>query len=158
MLYAVLQALHVLAVVVWVGGMVFAHFFLRPAVSALPPPVRLPLMQAVLDRFFAAVLAAAAVTLATGLWMIGRVAKQVVQSGGSFSMPPSWTVMAALGVLMILIFGHIRFVLHKRLRAAVQAADWARGGEQLAAIRRWVSANLALGVLVILVAVLRLPA
>ena len=157
MLYALLKALHVLAIVVWVGGMVFAHFFLRPAVAALPPPQRLPLMQAVLGRFFAAVLAASAVTLATGLWMIGRVAKQVVQGGGSFSMPPSWTLMTALGVLMILIFGHIRFVLYKRLSAAVAASDWTRGAEQLAALRRWVGANLAIGVVVILVAVLKLP-
>ncbi|MCZ8109640.1 MAG: CopD family protein [Betaproteobacteria bacterium] len=157
MLYALLNALHVLAIVVWVGGMVFAHFFLRPAVAALPPPQRLPLMQAVLGRFFAAVLAASAVTLATGLWMIGRVAKQVVQGGGSFSMPPSWTLMTALGVLMILIFGHIRFVLYKRLSAAVAASDWARGADQLAALRRWVGANLAIGVVVILVAVLKLP-
>jgi len=136
---------------------VFAHFFLRPAVAALPPPQRLPLMQAVLGRFFAAVLAASAVTLATGLWMIGRVAKQVVQGGGSFSMPPSWTLMTALGVLMILIFGHIRFVLYKRLSAAVAASDWTHGAEQLAALRRWVGANLAIGVVVILVAVLKLP-
>jgi uncharacterized membrane protein len=157
MLYALLNALHVLAIVVWVGGMVFAHFFLRPAVAALPPPQRLPLMQAVLGRFFAAVLAASAVTLATGLWMIGRVAKQVVQGGGSFSMPPSWTLMTALGVLMILIFGHIRFVLYKRLSAAVAASDWTRGAEQLAALRRWVGANLAIGGVVILVAVLKLP-
>ena len=157
MLYAFLNALHVLAVVVWVGGMVFAHFFLRPAVAALPPPQRVPLMQAVLGRFFAAVLASSAVTLATGLWMLGRVAKQVVQGGGSFSMPPSWTLRAALGGLMILIFGHIRFVLYKRLSAAVASADWTRGAEQLAALRRWVGVNLALGVVVILVAVLRLP-
>lgn len=158
MLYAVLQALHVLAVVVWVGGMVFTHFFLRPAAGLLPPAERLTLMQGVLGRFFAAVLAAAAVTLATGLWMIGRVAKQVVQGGGSFSMPPSWTVMAVLGVGMILIFGHIRFVLYKRLSAAVTASDWTLGAAQLAAVRRWVGVNLTLGVVVILVAVLKLPA
>ena len=157
MLYAVLNALHVLAVVVWVGGMVFAHFFLRPAVAGLPMAQRVPLMQEVLGRFFAAVLVAAGLTLATGLWMIGRVAKQVVQTGGSFSMPPSWTLMAALGVLMILIFGHVRFVLYKRLCAAVAAADWPRGAAQLDALRRWVGANLAIGVVVILVAVLRLP-
>jgi uncharacterized membrane protein len=158
MLYALLNALHVLAVVVWVGGMVFAHFFLRPAVAALPPPQRLPLMQAVLGRFFAAVLAAAAVTLATGLWMIGRVAKQGVQGGGSFSLPPSWTLMALLGLLMMLIFGHIRFVLYKRLSLAVAAADWALGAVQLAALRRWVGVNLAIGIVVVLVAVLKLPA
>lgn len=158
MLYAVLNALHVLAIVVWVGGMAFAHFFLRPAVASLPMAQRVPLMQEVLGRFFAAVLVAAGLTLATGLWMIGRVAKQVVQTGGSFSMPPSWTLMAALGVLMILIFGHIRFVLYKRLRLAAQAQDWARGGQQLLAIRQWVGANLALGVLVILAAILKWPA
>jgi len=157
MFYAILNALHVLAVVVWVGGMVFAHFFLRPAVGSLPPPQRLPLMRDVLGRFFAAVLVAAGVTLATGLWMIGRVAKQVVQGGGSFSMPPSWTVMAVLGVLMVLIFGHIRFVLFKRLSAAVAAADWPRGADQLVKLRQWVLVNLSIGVVVILVAVLRLP-
>lgn len=159
MLYAVLQAVHVLAVVVWVGGMVFAHFFLRPAVArVLPPPQRLALMSAVLGRFFAAVLGAVALVLASGLWMIGRVAKETVQGGGSFSMPPSWTVMASLGILMMLVFGHIRAVLYPRLRAAVAAEDLPRGAAALDAIRRWVAVNLGLGIVVILSAILRLPA
>ncbi len=157
MLYAVLQALHVLAVIVWVGGMAFAHFFLRPAVAALPPPQRLPLMQDVLGRFFTAVLVAAPLTLVTGLWMIGRVARQVVQGGGSFAMPLSWWVMAVLGLLMVLLFGHIRFVLFKRFRAAVQAGDWPGAADRLAAIRSWVGVNLGLGLLVVVVAIVRLP-
>jgi len=46
--------LHFAAVVVWIGGMVFAHFCLRPAALAtLQPPQRLPLMAAALGRFFA---------------------------------------------------------------------------------------------------------
>jgi uncharacterized membrane protein len=158
LLYATLQTLHVLAIVVWVGGMAFSHFFLRPALDVLQPPQRVALMQAVLARFFGAVLVAVVVTLITGLWMIGRVAKQAVQGGGSFAMPPSWTVMAVLGVLMMLIFGHIRFVLYKRLREAVTALDTARGAAQLLSIRRWVGVNLLLGVAVIAVAVLKLPA
>lgn len=158
MLYATLQTLHVLAIVVWVGGMAFSHFFLRPGLDVLAPPQRVALMHAVLGRFFAAVMVAAVVTLATGLWMIGRVAKQVVQGGGSFVMPPSWTVMAVLGVLMMLIFGHIRFVLYKRLREAVTSLDTGRGVAQLGSIRRWVGVNLVLGVAVIAVAVLKLPA
>ena len=40
MLYRALKTLHVLAIVVWIGGMVFAHFFLRPAAARLEPPVR----------------------------------------------------------------------------------------------------------------------
>ena len=30
MIYATLKTLHVLSIIVWIGGMVFAHFFLRP--------------------------------------------------------------------------------------------------------------------------------
>ena len=49
MLYAALKTLHVLAIVLWIGGMFFAHFFLRPAAAALDPPVRLKLMHDVLS-------------------------------------------------------------------------------------------------------------
>lgn len=97
MIYATLKTLHVLSIVIWVGGMVFAHFFLRPAVTQLEPPMRLRLMHDVLGRFFKAVLAVSLLTLATGLWMLGRVAKQVVQSRGQFQMPLAWAVMAVLG-------------------------------------------------------------
>ena len=155
MIYAVLKAVHVLAIIVWIGGMVFAHFFLRPAVAQLDVPVRLRLMHAVLGRFFQAVLVASLLTLASGVWMLGRVAKQVVQSGGNFDMPLAWTLMAVLGVLMVAIFMHIRFALYKRLSRAVAASDWAGGGAALAQIRTWVVVNLALGVLVVLVTLLR---
>ena len=51
MLMALLKAAHVLAVVVWVGGMAFAHFFLRPSLVLLEPPSRVKLMHAVLFAF-----------------------------------------------------------------------------------------------------------
>ena len=155
MLYATLKTLHVLAIVVWIGGMVFAHFFLRPALAQLEPPQRLRLMHEVLGRFFKAVLVAALLTLASGVWMLGRVAKQVVQSGGSFEMPLAWTVMAVLGVAMVAIFMHIRFALYKRLDRALVAADWPAGAAALGQIRTWVSVNLALGVVVLVVTLMR---
>jgi uncharacterized membrane protein len=147
--------LHVLSIMVWIGGMVFAHFFLRPAVAQLEPPVRLRLMHDVLGRFFRAVLVASLLTLVSGLWMLGRVAKQVVQSGGSFEMPLSWTIMAVLGVAMVAIFLHIRFVLYTKLDRSVAAAQWTAGAAALAQIRSWVSVNLGLGGLVLLVTLLR---
>lgn len=155
MFYATLKTLHVLCIIVWLGGMVFAHFFLRPAVAQLEVPLRLRLMHDVLGRFFQAVLVASLLTLASGIWMLGRVAKQAVQSGGNFEMPLAWTVMAAVGVAMVAIFMHIRFVLFKRLGRAVAASEWAAGGAVLAQIRTWVSINLGLGVLVLLVTLMR---
>ena len=155
MIYAILKTLHVLSIVVWIGGRGFSLFVLRPAFAQLDAPLRLRLMHDVLGRFFKAVLVASLLTLASGVWMLGRVAKQVVQSGGNFEMPLAWTVMAVLGVAMVAIFMHIRFVLFKRLGRAVTMSDWAAGGEALAQIRTWVSINLGLGVLVLLVTLMR---
>ncbi len=137
--------------------MTFAHFFLRPAVAKLEAPERIRLMHDVLGRFFNAVLWAGGLTLVSGLWMIGRVAKQTVQSGGNFAMPLEWTVMASLGIVMIGIFGHIRFALYKRLTSAVSATNWPVGGAALASIRLWVSIILGLGVLIVAVTLLGLP-
>ena len=154
MIYTSLKLLHVLATIVWIGGMVFSHFFLRPAVMSLEVAERVRLMHEVLRRFFNAVSVAVLVTLVTGLWMIGRVAKQLVQSGAGFSMPLSWTLMAGLGILMMLIFAHIRFALFKRLSMAVQTMDWDAGSVALASIRTWVAVNLGLGVLIVVLVTL----
>jgi uncharacterized membrane protein len=154
MIYAALKLLHVLAIVVWVGGMVFTHFFLRPAAQQLEAPQRVRLMHDTLQRFFSAVLVSVVVVLASGLWMIGRVAKESVQAGMGFSMPLDWTIMAALGILMMVIFGHIRFALFKRLRRAVADSDWTAGGAALASIRTWVGINLAIGVAIIIITLL----
>ena len=155
MIYATLKTIHVLSIVLWIGGMAFAHFFLRPAVAQLEASVRLRLMHDVLGRFFQAVLVASLLTLISGGWMLGRVAKQVVQSGGSFEMPLAWTIMAVLGIVMVAIFMHIRFVLFKRLGQAVAASEWSAGAAVMAQIRRWVSIILGTGFLVLLVSLMR---
>ena len=138
MLYALLKTLHLLCVILWVGGMVFAHFFLRPSLAELDAPVRLRLMHAVL-------------VLVSGVWMIGRTARHMVQSGLSFNLPLEWLVMSVLGVLMLAIFGHLRFALYPRLSRAVAGQAWPAGATALQAIRRWVLVNLGLGVVIVVV-------
>jgi len=65
-IYAIVKTIHVLSIIVWVGGAAFAHFFLRPAVAQLEPMVRLRLMHEVLGCFFKAVLVASLLALARG--------------------------------------------------------------------------------------------
>jgi uncharacterized membrane protein len=154
MFYAVLKAIHLLAVIVWIGGMVFAQFFLRPAMARLAAPERVRLMHEVLGRFLNAVLVAAVLALGSGTWMIGRIARQMAQSGVKFNMPLEWMVMSLLGLLMLAIFGYIRFTLYKRLTGAVTAAAWPAGGAVLERIRLWVMVNLAIGVVIVAVTLL----
>ncbi|MBC7202828.1 MAG: CopD family protein [Pusillimonas sp.] len=149
---ALLKTLHILAVVLWVGGMIFAHFYLRPSLAELDPPTRLGLMCGVLKRFFAHVLWASIIVLVSGLWMIGRAAKTMVQAGMDFNMPLSWTIMATLGIVMIIIFFVLRFRLYPPMVEAVSTADWPMAATALARVRRWVVVNMVLGLVVVVVA------
>lgn len=149
MLFILLKIIHLLAVIVWLGGMAFAHFFLRPAVAQLDPPTRVTLMHDVLQRFFAAVLVIVVLVLLSGLGMIGYTHHLAAQVGAKVPMPLSWIIMGTLGIVMVLVFGHIRFALFKRLARAVQATDWPAGGKALGQIRSLVALNLALGTVII---------
>jgi uncharacterized membrane protein len=100
------------------------------------------------------VLVAIVVILVSGLWMIGNAAKTSVQAGLGFNMPLNWTIMATLGIVMMAIFGHIRFALFKRLSKGVAGSDWAAAGTALASIRTWVGINLAIGVVIIVITLL----
>ncbi len=138
--------LHVLAVVLWVGGMFFAHQCLRPVAAAqLQPPERLRLWVGVFGRFFPWVWAASIVTLVTGLWMILAV------FGGFKHAALYMHAMFGLGLIMIAIFMYVFFTPYKRLKVAVAAKDWQGGGTQLARIRQLVGINTILGLITILV-------
>jgi len=143
-----MQLIHFYGVVLWVGGMFFAHYCLRPAVTRLlEPPQRLTLMSAVLDRFFGFVTVAVLVIVFSGFFMFGA-------SGSIEYTPFYWRLMMMSGLIMATVFAIIRLVFHPRLRAAVAAQDWPEGARALERIRRLVLFNLILGVLTIGIAVL----
>jgi uncharacterized membrane protein len=62
--------LHVLAALVWVGGMFFAIMVLRLAAGELEPPVRAPLWGRVFAKFFPWVWMAVILLPLTGYFMI----------------------------------------------------------------------------------------
>lgn len=141
---AIAAALHLLASVIWVGGMFFAWVVLRPAAAGgLAPPDRLRLWKAVFGRFFPWVWAAVVLLPVTGVWLVMRV------FGGMGRSPLYVHVMLLLGLVMIAIFLHVWFAPYRRLRAAVLAESWERAGAALASIRRLVGLNLALGLVVL---------
>lgn len=148
--YSALKIVHILSIVVWVGGMAFAHFCLRPALAAWPAEQRLRLMHDVLGRFFRVVSLAIVLVLLTGLWMIAQATRPT--NGVHIDMPLNWSIMAALGIVMMAIYGHIRYASYKRLGRAVGASDWKTAAAALAGIRRLVAINLTLGVLTVIVA------
>jgi len=139
--------LHLLAAVVWVGGMLFAYVCLRPvAATLLETPQRLGLWIGVLRRFFLFVWLAVVILPASGFYLASGM------FGGLARAPLHVDIMLGAGALMILLFLHAYFAPYRRLRRAVAAEDYGEGARQLAQIRRLVGINTLLGLAVIALA------
>ncbi|MCK5383555.1 MAG: CopD family protein [Gammaproteobacteria bacterium] len=139
--------LHLLAAVIWVGGMFFAHVALRPVAAAqLESPARLALWAGVFKVFFPWVFAAIATLLLTGYWMV------LSFFGGFDAVGMHVHLMIWSGYVMMLLFFHVFFAPFKRLKRAVAAGDWQAGGKNLAQIRVLVGINLVIGLVVISIA------
>jgi uncharacterized membrane protein len=105
------------------------------------------LLAAAITRFVAWLAAAIVILVGSGIAMI-------VPLGGMRAVGVYVHVMLGLGLLMILLYGHLVASPLKRLRAAVAASDWPRGGEAMTTARRLVGVNLVLGLVTITIAVL----
>ena|SRR5450830_171325 len=139
---ALMKFIHIAAAIMWLGGISFMLFALRPAATALlAPPQRLPLIALALGKFFALVWLAIGLLLLTGLTMLLGV--------GMKNAPVGWHLMLGIGLLMFALFGHLYFGPYRRLQRAVAATDWPEGGRRVGQIATLSGLNLALGVLAI---------
>lgn len=140
--------LHVLAAVIWIGGMFFAHNMLRPSLGTLEPPARLVLMRDTLTRFFRWVWGAIAVLWLTGVWIITG------QAGfGSIG----WHVltMMIVAVLMTIIFCLIYFDHFRKILKFIDDGDFKAAGERLGRMSKLIAANLGMGIFVVAIAATR---
>ena len=136
--------LHLLGVVVWVGGMFFAYMVLRPvAASVLEPPQRLTLWAGVFGKFFPWVWVSVILILLTGLHML--------MAFGGLAAPLYALAMLALGLVMMLIYVVVFFSPYQKLKRAVAEQNWKAGGAALGQIRQLIGINLSLGLLTIAV-------
>ena len=140
-------ALHVLAVVIWVGGMFFAWMALRPvAASQLEPPARLKLWDGVFCNFFPWVWISIIMILASG-YLLG-----FKNFGGFAGFPMYVNLMQGIGIVMMLIFGHVFFALFLPMKSLIANEDWPAAGAKLGKIRFLVGVNLILGLSVVAIA------
>jgi len=143
---AIAITLHLLGVIVWVGGMFFAHMVLRGAVSqSLEPQERLPLMLRVFDGFFSWVWLSVILIIASGYWMLFFVYTSEVTLWLGF--------MAVIGTLMAAIFVFIFAFPYQQLSSALKIHDMPKAVAAVASIRQLVLTNLILGLLITVVTI-----
>ncbi len=89
--------LHILAVILWIGGMFFAHFVLRPVVNQLLDlESRLTFLAAIFAKFFAFVWISIIL-----LWLTGGAV--IILQGGMSQVSPYIHVMLGIGTMMTLL-------------------------------------------------------
>jgi uncharacterized membrane protein len=142
---ALLIAIHVLAVVVWVGGMFFAYMVLRQSTGPLEAEARLALWHRVFRRFFPWVWSSVILLLASGYGMM------FLYFGGFAGAGLYIQVMQGIGIVMMMLFLHLFFVPWRRFSDAVERNHFPEAVKQLGQIRRVVAANLVLGLVTIIV-------
>jgi len=141
----ILVTLHVLAAVVWVGGMFFAYMVLRHSVGPLDPTVRLALWHRVFRRFFPWVWASIVLLLVSGYGML------FLYFGGFAGAPLHIQVMQGTGIVMMMLFLHLFFAPWRRFGQAVEREAFPEAAKELDQIRRIVAINLMLGLLTVIV-------
>lgn len=147
---AIAIALHVVAAVVWVGGLFFAYVILRPSALSLEPPMRLQLWAGVFKRFFPWVWLAIITLMISGYWLIFDWFK------GFASSPGHVHLMHLLGWVMVLLFAYLYYKIYPDFVGAIKQQDWPTGAAALNRMRQVVLINLVIGLtLLILVAALQ---
>ncbi len=144
----ILKILHLLGVVIWVGGMLFAYMVLRPVVTQLLDfPQQLKFWQAIFSRFFPLVWFSITMILGSGLHMVSEM-------GGFERLPFYVNLMVVIGVMMTLIFLYVFFTAYRKLKRYVASEEWEYAGIALVQIRVLIGLNLILGLVTIAIAVL----
>ncbi len=163
---AAVSLLHLLAAVIWLGGMTFSFLVVIPSLAAIdPPPLRGKLMGAVVKRFASIAWTAVAVLVLTGLAMtVWRVPSPAALVSTSYGI--KLLVKILIAAAMIAIGAAVAFVLTPKLEAmsapasvAVPDRQPSRGGgpsappPQLARLQGQIATlgqvNLALGMLIL---------
>ena len=137
--------LHLVGALVWIGGMFFAYFTLRPSAMVLEPPQRLVLWSETLGRFFRWVWASVVLILGSGFYMLTAIA-------GVAKVPVNVHIMLYLGLFMVFVFLYVVVVPFSALKRAIATEDWSTGSAALGTVRTAVAVNLVLGLITVGVA------
>ena len=145
-MFEIAKLIHLVAAIIWMGGMTFMLFALRPAaLASMEPRPRARLMGQVWQRFFPLVWLSILALLSTGSHLYTVVFRATKAAMGSGSVPLGWNLMLVFGVLMMLVFAHIYFAGYRRFKRAVAAEEWPMAAKAATQIQSLIWFNFALG-------------
>jgi len=132
-------AFHILAAIIWIGGLFFAYLILQPSVRLLEVSIRMAFWSQVLSRFFLWGWISNAVLLASGFAML------FMGFGGFEAVPIHVRAMMALGIITAAVYAYLYVAPWRRFRRAVAITDWTVAERSVGQVRVFATITLALG-------------
>ena len=140
--FATLLVLHLLAAIVWVGGMFFVRVVLLPALEVGEAPQNFAVLAHILPNFFRNAWLAVAGLLLTGYGVLLLGYNDGLGGGGVHV-----DIMQGLGWVLILALAYLDFGPFRIFLRARAAGDLDRAALKLAALRDGLTVTVALGML-----------
>ncbi|MCS4541157.1 MAG: CopD family protein [Euryarchaeota archaeon] len=157
-----IDLLHLLATVIWIGGMAFNLLVLRPSLTVIEPSQRIKLVCAVVKRFIYFAWGSIATLVVTGIFMAPRISFSYALLSTTYGFV--LVIKHGLVLVMVIIVAVISFVLLPRLMTLPPSVAGTNTSSRtsshglppelvktLGKIVQFVKLNLALGILVLLV-------
>lgn len=142
----IVKLIHLVAGILWMGGMAFMLMALRPAATALLQlPERVMLMGAVWKRFFPVVFVSIVALFTTGTNLYTTTFRAIKAATGQGSVPTGWNIMLVAGLLMMAIFAYIYWFAFAKFKRAMADLDWPAAGKVAAQLNSAMLVNFGLG-------------
>jgi uncharacterized membrane protein len=132
--------LHILAIVVWLGGLFCMSVMVSPAGRDLDATAIAFHWQRVLARFFTWAWIALLLIVATGIALVQ------VRFGGFSNMPALHRANTAIGVPAIALFAYVFLVPWRRYCRSIAKSEWSAAERLLGHVRIVLAIILVLGV------------
>lgn len=134
-------AIHILAVIIWLGGLFFLAVVLGPSAESLDPAAVSSFWHRTLSRSLAWGRLSLVLIVATGVAMIFLV------FGGYGNLPNIHRVNMAIGMPAIVLYGYVYLMPWRQFSRAAQNNDTALAAKKLRQVRMLLATILVLALL-----------
>ncbi|MDE5443126.1 hypothetical protein GWG65_17015 [Bradyrhizobium sp. CSA207] len=132
-------AIHILAAIIWLGGLFLLCVVLQPSVRPLDPATALSLWHRVLSRFLVWGWISLVLILTTGITMV------FLEFGGFANIPSIHRANMVIGIPAIALYGYLYFAPWQRFRRALSSNGLMATEGSIRQVRILMATILALG-------------
>jgi uncharacterized membrane protein len=138
---AIALPIHILAIIVWLGGLVVLTVAFEPSIRGFDSKLVLPVWSRTVSRLLIWGAVSLVAIIATGIALVN------LRFGGFSGMPVAHRFNMVIGLPAIALYWYLTFVPWQRVRRAVSRGNWAEVEANRRVVRRIMRVIVVLGLI-----------